>query len=50
MELGHADLIRNFLLMQWNIEIQHTSNYSLGWPYKILSELGHADLLRDLSV
>ena len=28
--LGHADLIRNSSLMQWNMEVQDTSNYSLG--------------------
>ena len=31
-QLGHADLIRNFLLMQWNLEVQPTSNYSLAVP------------------
>ena len=30
MKLDHADLIRNILLMQWNLEVQPTSNYSLG--------------------
>ena len=30
VEIGHTDLIRNFLLMQWNMEVQLTSNYSLG--------------------
>ena len=30
VELGHADLIRNFLLIQWNIKVQPTSHYSLG--------------------
>ena len=30
LELGHVDLIRNFSLMQWNLEVQLTSNYSLG--------------------
>ena len=29
-ELGYIDLIRNFLLIWWNLEIQPTSNYSLG--------------------
>ena len=29
VELGHNDLIRNFLLMWWNLEVQPTSNYSL---------------------
>ena len=28
-ELGHVDLIRNISLMQWNLEVQLTSNYSL---------------------
>ena len=30
-ELGNTDLIRNFPLMQWNLEVQPTSNYSLGY-------------------
>ena len=50
MELDHANLIRNISPMQWNLEVQPTSNYSLEWPYKSISELGHADLLRDLSL
>ena len=29
MELDYANLIRISLLMQWNIEVQYTSNYSL---------------------
>ena len=29
VELGHTDLIRNFSFMQWNLEVQPTSNYSL---------------------
>ena len=29
VELGHINPIRNFLLMQWNLEVQPTSNYSL---------------------
>ena len=29
VELGHADLIRNSSLMQWNMEVLNTSNYSL---------------------
>ena len=29
VELGHADLIRIFSLMWWNMEVQPTSNYSL---------------------
>ena len=45
MELGYTDLIRNISLMQWNLEVQPTSTYFLGWPYKSISELGHTDLL-----
>ena len=30
VKLGHSDLIRNILPMQWNLEVQPTSNYSLG--------------------
>ena len=30
MELDYADLIRNSLHMWWNMEVQDTSNYSLG--------------------
>ena len=29
VELGHTNLIRNSLLMQWNMEVQDTSNYFL---------------------
>ena len=29
MELGYVNLIRNILLMQWNMEVQPTSNYFL---------------------
>ena len=29
VELNYADLIRNSLLMQWNMEVQDTSNYFL---------------------
>ena len=47
--LGHGDLIRNILSMQWNMEVQPTSNYSLGWPYMSLSTLGHDDLLEDMA-
>ena len=49
VELDYIDLIRNILLMHWNMEVQPTSNYSLGWPYKSLLESGHADLIRDQS-
>ena len=47
-KLGHTNLIMNFLLMQWNMEVQPTSNYSLTWCYRTIVELGHADLIRDL--
>ena len=50
MELGYADLIRNSSCMQWNMEVQDTSHYSLEMAYKNISKLGHADLYRDLSV
>ena len=30
VKLDHFDLINNFSLIQWNLEIQPTSNYSLG--------------------
>ena len=50
MELGQTDLIRISSFMQWNMEVQPTSNYSLGSAYKNISELGHANLHRDLSV
>ena len=30
VKFGHSDLIRNILPMQWNMEVQPTSNYSLG--------------------
>ena len=33
VKLGHVDLIRNISPMQWNMEVQLTSNYSLGRPY-----------------
>ena len=36
--------------MQWNLEVQPTSNYSLGMALQDYIELGHADLLRDLLV
>ena len=50
VELGHIDLIRNILLMQWNMEVKPTSNYFGEWAYKTISELGHAALFRDLLV
>ena len=50
MELGHVNLIRNISLMWWNLEVQPTSNYSLGMAYRSILKLGHADLLGDLSV
>ena len=48
MELGHTNLIRNSLLMQWNMEVQHTSNYSLGMGLQEYTRISHADLYRDL--
>ena len=36
--------------MQWNMEVQPTSNYSLVMALQVYIELGHADLLRDLAV
>ena len=50
VKLGHIDLIRNILPMQWNMEVQPPSIIPWGWPYKSISELGHADLFRDLPV
>ena len=50
VELGHIDLIRNISLMQWNLEVQPTSNYSLGMAPQVYLELGHANLLGDLAV
>ena len=29
VELGHADLVRNSSLMQWNMEVLNTTDYSL---------------------
>ena len=48
VELGHADLIRNILPMQWNRKVQLTSKYSLGMPYMSILKLGHNDLFKDL--
>ena len=42
-------LIRNISLMLWNLKVQPISNYSLGWPYRSISKLGHNDLLKDLA-
>ena len=50
VKLGHLDLIRNISPIQWNIEVQPTSNYSLGMALQVYVKLGHADLLRDLAV
>ena len=36
--------------MQWNMEVQPTSNYSLQMALQVYVKLGHADLLRDLAV
>ena len=48
-ELDHNDLIRDISLMQWNLKVQHIPNYSLRWPYRSISNLGHNDLHRDLA-
>ena len=50
VKLGHIDLIRNIWPMQWNMEVQPTSNYFLGMALQVYIKLGHADLLRDLAV
>ena len=47
MELGHVDLIRNFLLMQWNLEVQPTSNYSLRMALQVYFKISHVDLIGD---
>ena len=36
-KLGLVDLIRNISPMWWNMEVQPTPNYFLGWPYKSIS-------------
>ena len=50
MKLGHVDLIRNILPMHWNMEVQSTSNYSLGMALQVYVKLGHVDLIGDLAV
>ena len=49
-KLGHSDLIKNILSMQWNIEVQPTSNYSLGMALMSTSKLGHDNLIGDMVV
>ena len=34
-KLGYIDLIRNVSPMQWNMEVQPTSNYSLGMALQV---------------
>ena len=34
-ELGHSDLIRDILPMQWNLKVQHISNYFLGMALQV---------------
>ena len=36
--------------MQWNLEVQLTSNYSLRMALQVYLELDHADLIGDLTV
>ena len=38
-KLGHLDLIRNILPMQWNWKVQLTSKYSLGMALHIYLEI-----------
>ena len=35
VELGHNDLIRDILHMQWNLKVQHIPNYSLGMALQV---------------
>ena len=49
-KLGHIDLIRNISPMQWDMEVQPTSNYSLGMAIQVYVKLGHVDLIGDLAV
>ena len=49
-KLGHIDLIRNISPMQWNMEVQPTSNYSLEMVIQVYVKLGHVDLIGDLAV
>ena len=39
VKLGSIDLIRNILPMQWNIEVQPTSIYSLGMALQVYIEI-----------
>ena len=39
-ELGHSDLIRNISLMQWNLKVQVTPNYSLGMALYVYVLIG----------
>ena len=50
MKLGHIDLVRNISPMQWNMEVQPTSNYLLEMTLQVYIKLGHDDLHRDLAV
>ena len=36
--------------MQWNMEVQPTSNYSLGMALQVYVKLGHVDLIGDLQL
>ena len=35
VKIGHTDLIRNISPMWWNMEVQLTSNYSLGMALQV---------------
>ena len=50
VKLDYIDLIRNILPMHgiWRSNLHQIIPW--GWPYKSISKLGHADLLRDLAV
>ena len=49
-KLVHVDLISNISPLQWNMEVQPTSNYSLGMALQVYVKLGHVDLIGDLVV
>ena len=49
-KLGHINLIRNILPMQWNMEVQPTSNYFLEMALQVYVKLGHVNLIGDLAV
>ena len=48
-ELDYSYLIRNILLMQWNLKVQVTPNYFLEMALYVYVLIGHSDLLGDLA-